>query len=72
MKPGDLILATSHSYPLDYKRGEAPLNYSRPTPVIFLEQFPEGGSQPRIFYRIITPSNGIHNINSLYCREVAQ
>ena len=80
MKPGDLILAYSHSYPLNYKRGEAPLVYSQPTLVIFLEQFVEddrslphravdGGR--RTFYRIITP-NGIHVINSHYCNEVAQ
>jgi len=72
MKPGDLILAYSHSYPLNYKRGEAPLVYSQPTLVIFLERFVEDDrSLPRTFYRIITP-NGIHNINSHYCNEVAQ
>lgn len=65
-----LILATGHSYPKSWVRGEEPHRYHVDTPVIFLSEFKEKyGGDPRIFYTVLTPT-GEHNIFSGYCMEV--
>jgi hypothetical protein len=70
MKPGDLILASSHSYPDGWKMGEKPYLYAKPTPVIFLSEFSEDDYGGRKFYVIIAPT-GFHTINSAFCTRVS-
>ena len=68
MKRGDMILicASGHSYPKTWVRGEEPQRYHMDTPVIFLSEFKEKYSDPRIFYTVLTPT-GEHNVFSGYC-----
>jgi hypothetical protein len=63
-----LILATGHSYPKNWVRGQEPHRYHVDTPVIFLSEFKEkyGG-----FYTVLTPT-GEHNVFSGYCKELQQ
>ena len=73
MNPGDMILVRSHSYPEGWKEWRTdgdPHRYPEPALAVFLSQFVENEiSNPRIFYRILTPM-GVHVINSAFCQEV--
>jgi len=67
-----LILATGHSYPNSWVRGQDPQRYHVDNPGIFLSEFKEKYEHnPRTFYNVLTP-HGEHNVFSGYCMEVPQ